>query len=546
VAVIFDLDGTLVDSREAFIWQNLDILRRYGLTDATIDDAVALLGQTPDKILEKITGTKRDFSEEVKAIDESYVNSYMRSYVKPFPGATECLKKLKKMGFKIGLATNTSPLILRECVEWFGMSDLVDAAVSAAEVGNEKPAPDVLMEVSKRLGVDPSQAIYVGDTNTDIVAAKRAGMASFATLQGGIGDQAKILSEKPDVIIPSATWVCRLLSWKETKWDTEGGESRRTVSPTPTFISTIPMLPIEMAKPVAVATWNFGLEGVKVASSVLKVNGSALDAVEQGIRAVESMGLRSVGISGLPNTEGVVELDASIMNGDKKAGAVAAVTGVTHPISLARKVMELTPHVLIVGDGARKFAKALGWDTEAKPPESTMEEWKKMRESALSSMPRPPDPWYWANPQNHDTVGLVAMDSAGHVAAGASTSGLAYKMPGRVGDTPLPGSGTYADDELGAAAATGIGEIAIRFALAHRAVELMADMPAVDAAEEALREIRRQEPQSTEISLVVIDSRGNWGGATLRGKFQYAAWDGDEARLLEVLSPPRSLVEFHA
>jgi len=301
-----------------------------------------------------------------------------------------------------------------------------------------------------------------------------------------------------------------------------------------------------MAKPVAVATWNFGLEGVKVASSVLKVNGSALDAVEQGIRAVESMGLRSVGISGLPNTEGVVELDASIMNGDKRAGAVAAVTGVTHPISLARKVMELTPHVLIVGDGARKFAKALGWDTEAKPPESTMEEWKKMRESALSSMPRPPDPWYWANPQNHDTVGLVAMDSAGHVAAGASTSGLAYKMPGRVGDTPLPGSGTYADDELGAAAATGIGEIAIRFALAHRAVELMADMPAVDAAEEALREIRRQEPQSTEISLVVIDSRGNWGGATLRGKFQYAAWDGDEARLLEVLSPPRSLVEFHA
>ncbi len=288
-----------------------------------------------------------------------------------------------------------------------------------------------------------------------------------------------------------------------------------------------------MQKSIALATWNFGLEAVRTAVPILSKKGLAVDAVEEGIKAVESLGIRSVGMSGLPNADGKVELDASIMTGDRRGGGVAAVTGVAHPISLARKVMELTPHVLLVGDGALKFAKALGFDTSATPSPSSLEEWQKAKSLALKSPQSPPSPWYWAN---HDTVGMVTLDSLGNLCAGASTSGLAYKMPGRVGDSPILGSGVYAVNGLGAAAATGIGEIAMRFALAHEVVTLMRFLPAKDALDEALRNVRKEEPGSKEISLVAVDAKGNWGASTLRGEFPYAVWDGNEIKLLKAYS----------
>lgn len=292
--------------------------------------------------------------------------------------------------------------------------------------------------------------------------------------------------------------------------------------------------------PLAVATWPFGLEGVRRASEVLSSKGPALDAVEEGIRAVESLGIRSVGLSGLPNAEGKVELDAAIVDGSGRCGAVASVQGVEHPISLARKVMELTPHALIVGEGAEKFARAVGMWREARISEASRTEWEKASKE-LKQDAQPPSPWYWARAYEslndlHDTVGLVAQDIDGDLAAGASTSGLAFKMPGRVGDSPLVGAGVFARNHRGAAAATGIGEIAIRHALAALAVQLMETLPAQDALEEALLQVRRQEgKESLEISLVGIDGKGNYGAATLRKSFPYAVWDGHDVRMKEQL-----------
>ena len=293
---------------------------------------------------------------------------------------------------------------------------------------------------------------------------------------------------------------------------------------------------MKMTNPLAIATWDFGLEAVKTAAEELRKGKPAIDALEAGIRTVESLGIRSVGMSGLPNTNGEVELDASIMTDDGRAGGVAAVKGVEHPITLARRVMELTPHVLLVGEGARKFAKALGMPTDTKPSEQAIKQWQETREQAMKAPRAAPDPWFWAQ-VSHDTVGMVVLDESGNLVAGASTSGLAFKMPGRVGDSPIVCACVYARKGYGAVAATGIGEIAIRNALAYRAVILMKQFPAKDALDEALKEVRLREPESKEISIIGVDYMGNWGASTLRGQFPFAIWDGEAPRLLRAYAP---------
>jgi len=210
-AIIFDLDGTLVDSRQAFIMQNYELLRKFAPESATIEDAVSLLGQSPTQILQKLSGEQKDYSEEVRMIDESYVKYYMKKFVSLFPGAMDCLKQLKKRKIKLGLATNTSSVILNDCMEWTGLSKVIDDAVSAEQVPREKPAPDILLETIKRLRVRPEQTIYVGDTHLDVVAAKEAGMISFVTLRNAIDNPSAVLKERPDLMIPSVGWVCRIL-----------------------------------------------------------------------------------------------------------------------------------------------------------------------------------------------------------------------------------------------------------------------------------------------------------------------------------------------
>ncbi len=203
-------------------------------------------------------------------------------------------------------------------------------------------------------------------------------------------------------------------------------------------------------KPLILSTWNHGVPANADAWSKLKETGSILDAVEAGVRNTElDMGNLSVGLQGLPDREGITTLDASIMTGDGACGSVAFVRQIKHPITLARAVMEKTPHVMLVGEGARQFAIAQGFPLEEEilSPQAQIEydKWK------VTSQYKP-----IINIENHDTIGMIGIDANGKLAGSCTTSGLAYKMHGRVGDSPIIGAGLFVDDEVGAATATGL------------------------------------------------------------------------------------------
>src|SRR6185369_5899882 len=190
------------------------------------------------------------------------------------------------------------------------------------------------------------------------------------------------------------------------------------------------------------------------------------DAVEQGIWVTESSGNGSVGLSGGPNAAGVVQLDACIMNGpNHKAGSVAAIEGIKHPISAARRVMEKTRHVMLVGEGAKMFALEEGLETVPVNSRERHEEWQLKRAATRNKSGD-------QKPQGHDTIALLVLGQDGNIAGGCSTSGMGGKLPGRVGDSPIIGSGLYVDNEVGAAGATGLGENVMRYCASFMIVEL--------------------------------------------------------------------------
>lgn len=224
--------------------------------------------------------------------------------------------------------------------------------------------------------------------------------------------------------------------------------------------------------------------GLAKGMEILKQGGSALDAVEQAIRLVESNPEdHSVGLGGLPNLVGVVELDASIMDGDTlAAGAVGGIAGYEHPISIARRVMSDLPHTFLVGAGAERFARECGFEpTDLLTPDArriyehglrgdapeTGRYASKVLQAMVARLASDPNR---ASGKDTGTVNVLALDRAGHLAAGVSTSGFAWKYPGRVGDSAVIGAGNYCDDRYGAAACTGRGEMAIRAATAHSIV----------------------------------------------------------------------------
>lgn len=271
-----------------------------------------------------------------------------------------------------------------------------------------------------------------------------------------------------------------------------------------------------MGRPVAVATWRFGKEAVDAAMRTLMDGGTALDAVEAGIRVVEAdPEVDSVGLGGAPNSEGVVELDAAIMEGRTlKVGAVAALREVLHPISVARKVMEETEHVLLVGEGALRFALEHGFRRQDLTTEESLRKWREWRDA-------------------HDTIGLVVLDGEGRMAAGCSTSGSAYKLPGRVGDSPIVGAGLYVDDDVGGAAATGRGEDIMRYCSCFLAVENMRrGLPPREACLEVARRIYRRQGEAS-VYLVALDREGRYGAAGIRKGFQYAVGSEGGSLLLE-------------
>ena len=281
--------------------------------------------------------------------------------------------------------------------------------------------------------------------------------------------------------------------------------------------------------PVVISTWQHGLAANAEAWKVLDAGGSALDAAEAGVRITESdPEVRTVGLGGYPDRDGIVTLDAAIMDGAGDCGSVAALQDILHPISVARRVMTETPHVMLVGDGARQFAVAQGFPTVNLLTEASKADYETWLRSGTDY--RPP-----INIENHDTIGLLALDGAGRLAAACTTSGASYKYHGRVGDSPLIGAGLYADNEVGAATATGWGEAVIRACGSFLVVELMRQgHDPTEACRIATERVVAKNPDWKEIQVGFIALRkdGTTGGYCIHPDFDYAVHDGSGNRMV--------------
>lgn len=289
----------------------------------------------------------------------------------------------------------------------------------------------------------------------------------------------------------------------------------------------------EPNKPIVISTWNFGLAANEAAWKVLSRNGRALDAVEAGAKVPEADPEEtSVGYGGLPDRDGKVTLDACIMDENGNCGSVAFLQHITHPISVARLVMEKTPHVMLVGDGALRFALANGFKKTkllTKKSARAYREWRKTSEYKTV-----------ANIENHDTIGIIALDASGNLSGACTTSGMAYKMHGRVGDSPIIGAGLYVDNEVGAATATGVGEEVIRIVGCHLVVELMRQGRAPEqACREAVERILKKNPSKAkdiQVGFLALNKNGEYGAWCLQKGFNYAVHTADANRLLDANS----------
>jgi isoaspartyl peptidase/L-asparaginase-like protein (Ntn-hydrolase superfamily) len=296
-----------------------------------------------------------------------------------------------------------------------------------------------------------------------------------------------------------------------------------------------------MQEYVVIATWPFGMTAVKTAAKLLEQGKPALDAAIAGAQDVEDdPKVHSVGFGGLANAIGTVQLDACVMDGQTlNCGAVAGLENVRHPAALARRVMEKTPHVLLVGEGARLFAVQQGFPLETLNTPESVAEWEKVRLKKRQPVaPAPPNP---VPPElGHDTVAVLARDQKGSLGGVCTTSGLAHKLPGRVGDSPLIGHGLYVDNTAGAAGATGVGEEIIRIGGSLMIVEAMrAGRSPQEACELAVRKVNsvavRRGKHPEQVAFLALDAKGRVGAAcTERANFQYAvARSGREAELLK-------------
>ncbi len=292
-----------------------------------------------------------------------------------------------------------------------------------------------------------------------------------------------------------------------------------------------------------VSTWDFGVAANQAAWTILSSGGSALDAVEAGVRVPEAdPNNPTVGFGGYPDRDGRVTLDACIMDHLGNCGAVAAMEDVVHAISVARAVMEKTPHVMLVGDGARQFALAQGFQRTNLLTPAAEQAWKEWLKTSRYAPEANVENRAWRDGKlpggktNHDTIGMLALDAHGNLSGACTTSGMAWKMHGRVGDSPIIGAGLYVDNEVGGATSTGVGEEVIRNVGSFAVVEMMRQgkSPAAACREVVMRLVRRK-PELTrtlQVGFLAMNRRGEVGAFSIQKGFSYAVCDAQRQDLL--------------
>jgi N4-(beta-N-acetylglucosaminyl)-L-asparaginase len=302
--------------------------------------------------------------------------------------------------------------------------------------------------------------------------------------------------------------------------------------------------------PIVISTWDTGLEANKTAWKILSAGERALNAVEEGVKVIEDSINCCVGLGANPDRDGFVTLDASIMDEFSNCGSVAFLERIRHPISVARRVMEKTPHVMLVGGGAQQFAVAEGFPLEEQKlspfAQKQYEEWLKKSEykpviNIEKSKSHGPFPeMAEANKFNHDTIGMVAMDVNGNLSGSCTTSGMAFKMRGRVGDSPIIGAGLFVDNEVGACVATGQGEDVIRVCGSHTVVELMrqglSPQQACKKTIERIIKIKKEKAKEIQVAFIALNKKGQVGSFAIQPGFNYALHTKDEEKLVPAKS----------
>ncbi len=284
-------------------------------------------------------------------------------------------------------------------------------------------------------------------------------------------------------------------------------------------------------KPVVISTWSANTKANTAAWRVLDTNGNALDAVHQGVMVPEAdVNDTSVGYGGFPDRDGKVTLDSCIMDHKGNIGSVMGLEHIVHAISVARLVMEKTPHVQLVGDGALQFAMEQGFKKENLLTEKSYKAWKNWLKQASYDPFTTIKELQKAHSRNHDTIGMLAMDTKGHLSGACTTSGMAFKMHGRVGDSPIIGAGLYVDNEVGAATATGIGEEVVRICGSHTIVEAMryGQSPEQACKTALLRLVKlkgEEYASSKQIGFVALSKTGECGYYAMQRGFSVAIRD---------------------
>ena len=293
-------------------------------------------------------------------------------------------------------------------------------------------------------------------------------------------------------------------------------------------------------KPIVISTWDAGIAANVDAWQVLSKGGRALDAVEKGVMVTESSINCCVGLGANPDRDGIVTLDASIMDENGNAGAVAAIERIKHPISVARKVMENTPHVLLAGEGAQLFAIKEGFPLEPQTlspsakkaynqwlkkseykPQINIEQSESGNKNAFAPLKLENGSW------NHDTIGMLALDQTGNLSGSCTTSGMAFKVRGRVGDSPIIGAGLFVDNTYGAAVSTGLGEEVIKSAGTHLVVEFMRQGLSPNkacqlAVERIVSRTGYTKAKTFQVAFIALSKKGEVGAYAIQKGFSYA------------------------